>query len=449
MLFKVAAAFLFSFILVDADNTPNLCTADIPNLQRIKPSATLLNIDVIPKLKVGGETYSGDADHFVIIPDPKAKVEKALIYLSGTTDRPELSSCLLKSVAASTPFPTIGLSYSYLTSGDSFRNGKCQSLRPDFGLEEQINCLTEQHKDAIDGGTYGSTHFKEDGITKFWEAVDPANSITARVGKLLEYLDGENPSKGWGDLYTAGSDPEPIWSKLIVMGHSQGAGHAAYLGQTKELMGAVMISGPQDECVECPKGTKFWIDDDYMTVDKYTAFASGDEPAYKNSPYTIGVNWDRMKEAGATTWGGPTNVGFALEAVDACASPLVSYVKHASTSTCGGKEHCSTALDDSVPFIEMTTGEKQYLYDLTVWPALARCSMHKECLEMVKKNFITQKDLLNVQQKDGMFDCRTSSDKEVCKMKVKEIFKKGTTKNKKTRKTAAKKCKKEFGSTSS
>mmetsp|Transcript_19038 Transcript_19038/g.37861 ORF Transcript_19038/g.37861 Transcript_19038/m.37861 type:complete len:401 (+) Transcript_19038:282-1484(+) len=370
MMFKVAAAFLLSSILVDADNTPNLCSDDIPNLQKIKPSDTSLNIDVIPNLTVGGEEYNGDADHFVMIPDPEAMVEKVLIYLPGTTDRPELSSCLLKSVAASTPFPTIGLSYSYLTSGDSFRNGKCQSLVAEFGLEEQINCLTEQHNDAIDGGTYGSTHFKEDKVTKFWESVDPANSITARIGKLLQYLDEKNPGTGWGGLYTAGEDPEPNWSKLIIMGHSQGAGHAAYLGQTKELMGAVMISGPQDECIECPEGTEFWIDHDYMTLNAYTAFASGDEPFYMNG--VMGDNWNRMTEAGAVTWGEPTDVGFAVEAVDACASPLVTHVEYAPTSTCGGKEHCSTSLDDSVPFIKRTDGEKQYLYDLTVWPTIAR-----------------------------------------------------------------------------
>ena len=154
------------------------------------------------------------------------------------------------------------------------------------------------------------------------------------------------------------------------MGHSQGAGHAAYLGQTKELMGAVMISGPQDECIECPEGTEFWIDHDYMTLNKYTAFASGDEPFYMNG--VMGDNWNRMTEAGAVAWGEPTDVGFAVEAVDACASPLVTHVEYAPTSTCGGKEHCSTSLDDSVPFIKRTDGEKQYLYDLTVWPTIAR-----------------------------------------------------------------------------
>merc|ERR1711957_961390 len=149
-------------------------------------------------------------------------------------------------------------------------------------------------------------------------------------------------------------------------GQSQGAGHAAYLGQTKKLMGAVMISGPQDECTDGPEGTKFWIDTDYMTLNKYTAFASGDEPSYTSG--LIGANWNKMKEAGAVTWGEPADVGFA------------------PTSTCGGKEHCSTALDDSVPFIKKTSGEKQYLYGITVWPAIARPDACAKSLKGGKTN---------------------------------------------------------------
>merc|ERR1711957_783646 len=113
------------------------------------------------------------------------------------------------------------------------------------------------------------THYKSDG-SAFWGSIAPANSITARLVKLLKHLDEQNSGMGWSSLYTG---DEPNWDKIIVLGHSQGAGHAAYLGQTKSLLGAVMISGPQDECVNCPEGTKFWIDDAYKTKNKYTAFA--------------------------------------------------------------------------------------------------------------------------------------------------------------------------------
>ena len=197
---------------------------------------------MITDITVGGQTYSGDAEHFVMIPNQNT-VSKVMIYIPGTTDRPELSSCLLKSVAETLDYPTIGISYAYLSSGDTFRNGKCALLST---VEEQVECLDEQHKDAIYGGDYGATHFKDDG-SAFWVEIDPGNSLNTRLAKLLKYLHTQNPGKGWDSLYTEEDDPD--WSKIALMGHSQGAGHVAWLGKTKAILGGIMISGPQDECV--------------------------------------------------------------------------------------------------------------------------------------------------------------------------------------------------------
>ena len=77
-----------------------------------------------------------------------------------------------------------------------------------------------------------------------------------------------------------------------------------------------------------------------------------------------------MTAAGAVGWGEPTSVDFAMAPVDAC-NPLYTNVKYGDTSTCGGKEHCSTAIDDSVPYLEQIDGPKCYLYEKYVWPALS------------------------------------------------------------------------------
>merc|ERR1711862_939170 len=302
----------------------------------------------------------GDANHFVIGAETSKQYDKVLVYLPGTTDRTELSSCLLKSVAESLPYPTIGLSYAYLSSGDKFRNGKCQYEGEKMNsIEYQIDCLTQQHIDAIDGGTYGSTHTTAEG-KPFWDPVAPDNSITARLGFLLKMLDGKYPDKNWGKFYTdggvfrgSGSYPIPNWKMIKVMGHSQGAGHAAYLAQTQAILGAVMVSGPQDECIGCSESTKFWIDKASYKSKSYSAFASADEPL-------VGVmkdNWNRMIDAGATTWKKNfyTDVDFAVDKnalTNIMKGPLLSSILPAFTSTCGGKEHCSTAIDDSVPFIK-------------------------------------------------------------------------------------------------
>ena len=67
-------------------------------------------------------------------------------------------------------------------------------------------------------------------------------------------------------------------------------------------------------------------------------------------------------------------VGFALktEYSEACEQPLVTNVAYAPTTTCGGKDHCSTAIDDSVPFVEKVNGDKYRIYEKSVWPAIMR-----------------------------------------------------------------------------
>ncbi|WP_157097832.1 BPSS1187 family protein [Niabella ginsenosidivorans] len=73
--------------------------------------------------------------------------------------------------------------------------------------------------------------------------VDAANSIVSRFTKLLRYLSAHDKAGGW-DAFLQGAAPR--WDHIIVAGHSQGAGHAAYLGKAFQLAGVLMLSGPQD-----------------------------------------------------------------------------------------------------------------------------------------------------------------------------------------------------------
>ena len=73
--------------------------------------------------------------------------------------------------------------------------------------------------------------------------VDSANCIVRRFALFLRWLVANDPAGGW-DAYL--QDGEPRWERIVVAGHSQGAGHAAYLGKVYSLAGVVMLSGPQD-----------------------------------------------------------------------------------------------------------------------------------------------------------------------------------------------------------
>lgn len=372
---------------VDA-NTPDLCTSDIQDLVNIRPSECDPIGRVGPDIVVGSTVYNNDEHHMVIGSPGKAgkapkkpKTNKKgskkgsddniVVYLPGTTDWPGLSSCLLQSVA-SNGAPTIGLTYGYLRRGDGFRNTRCASLLPD--TDAAVECLTEQHNDCIYGGTYGSERTYNN--AEFWQAVDTRDSIMGRLGLLLYKLDEMNPDDGWGAYYNLGMGdypdylPTPILSKFTFVGHSQGAGHAAYLAATQNVFGAALISGPQDECTGCPEGTKFWIDEPFTSKKGITAFAHGDATESDLEP-TLPLmedNWARM-----ATWSAPltvTNVD-GYVSYDVCKTPIVSSIAPSATSPCGRKGHCATALDDSSPVLENTSGDNVYIFGIDIWSTVA------------------------------------------------------------------------------
>lgn len=74
-------------------------------------------------------------------------------------------------------------------------------------------------------------------------SVDPANSILNRLQKLLVYLAKTDPSGGWAEFL---NDGKPDWSRIVVAGHSQGSGHAAFIGKLFKVDRVLMFSGPQD-----------------------------------------------------------------------------------------------------------------------------------------------------------------------------------------------------------
>jgi len=352
-----------------AANTPDLCTPDIENLRLVRPSEADPTGRVGPDIKVGSTVYNNDEHHMVINSPKTASKAKMIIYLPGTTDWPGLSSCLIQSAAA-TGRTTIGLTYGYLSRGDSFRNTRCES---EPTLAEQITCLTEQHNDAIYGGTYGAERTYNG--AEFWMPVDPLDSIKGRLGLLLAKLDADYPDEGWDGFYKTAKGPYPRlpipkWHKMIFVGHSQGAGHAAYLAQTKKIAGASMISGPQDECLSCPEGTKFWIDNDFKT-ERVTAFAHGNFTESYLEPSLPGMidNWNRMAKSGTVSWSYPVEVVDTGDYTDydVCETPILSFIPPSAMSPCGRKGHCSTALDDSAPVLANTSGKNVYIFALDIW----------------------------------------------------------------------------------
>jgi hypothetical protein len=75
-------------------------------------------------------------------------------------------------------------------------------------------------------------------------SIDALNCIATRAINLVIYLNQTYPDQNWGQYLTSANTLQ--WSKIILTGHSQGAGHACYLAKQNLVDRVVMFSGPND-----------------------------------------------------------------------------------------------------------------------------------------------------------------------------------------------------------
>jgi hypothetical protein len=71
--------------------------------------------------------------------------------------------------------------------------------------------------------------------------VAPQDSVLGRLVPALAYLRRQDPHGGWG-RYTA--DGRIRWQDVVVAGHSQGGGEAAYIAHTHAVRGALLFGAP-------------------------------------------------------------------------------------------------------------------------------------------------------------------------------------------------------------
>lgn len=156
----------------------------------------------------------------IAVYDPQVVSRHRLIlFLSGTNGKAS-ASLKMDGIFASWGYHAISLDYEDRVVAVSCAH----SLDP---------TAFERYREAIVTGTPVSPKIK----------VDRANSILNRFAKLLTYLVQHDPNGGWGEYFSHG---EPVWRRIIVAGHSQGAGHAAYIGKMFRVDRVLMFSGPQD-----------------------------------------------------------------------------------------------------------------------------------------------------------------------------------------------------------
>jgi pimeloyl-ACP methyl ester carboxylesterase len=158
--------------------------------------------------------------HYIVFDSTAARSADLLVFMTGTGGNPDNVSDFLK-VAAGQGYRVIALAYNDAPAVV----GVCPR-------DPDPNCSAKVRQKRIFG----------DDVT---DRIDdsPAESIVNRLVKLLVKLDHDHPSEGWSE-YVDGDKPK--WERIVVSGHSQGAGMAAYIAQRNRVARVVLFSSPWD-----------------------------------------------------------------------------------------------------------------------------------------------------------------------------------------------------------
>lgn len=147
--------------------------------------------------------------------------DKLLVHLVGSFDIPE-STSLLPTIASIHGYKVIALKY----SNDVAAVSACA----DSADEDCYFNFRNEIVFGIDGSSQVD--------------VDQSNAIINRLEKLLLHLDREYPTENWSQFISGTGDLN--WSQILLSGHSQGGGHAAFMAQQFEVDRVLMFASPND-----------------------------------------------------------------------------------------------------------------------------------------------------------------------------------------------------------
>lgn len=184
----------------------------------VSPPAELTRIVVKPSVTDASIT-TFDSDHAVFLDSAAARKNELVLYLPGTNGKTANTDGFC-GTAAKLGFHVVNLMYPNDIPATIARNDR----DPDAFLHYRLEIIE---------GSDRSKYVK----------IDRANSIENRLIKLLTYLAKKRPAEGWGQFLRG---TEPNWSKIVVSGGSQGAGHACVIAVRHRVARAVLFGGPKD-----------------------------------------------------------------------------------------------------------------------------------------------------------------------------------------------------------
>lgn len=142
-----------------------------------------------------------------------------LLFLAATGHHPSQYRDFL-SAAREAGYHVLALDY--------WNNGR--SVERTCGTD--AGCYTAVQRNRLDGS---------DPTT--FSSVNPANSIVSRLRESLRHLQRVDVAGHWQQYLSGGGID---WANVVVAGHSQGGGEAAYISHIHAVRGVLMFSSPVD-----------------------------------------------------------------------------------------------------------------------------------------------------------------------------------------------------------
>ncbi len=257
---------------------------------------------------------NGDITRHFALYNPQCTPKNTLLfYMVGTINHPANDQLFIK-LAANYGYHVISLVYENNTSAKS----ACFT-------DNDTTCYENFHKEVIFGTPVSAA-----------VNVDSAHSIYNRAIKLLQYLDNNYPSENWGQFFSGNTID---WTKIITAGHSQGSGHATYLGHIYPVKRVIMFSGP-NEYMDNYNRIAPWFATNNVTPDSnYYAFGNTNDEVSFDHQLQV---WDKI---------GLTNYGDTID-IDNNNCPYNSRKMLYSNSLFSGgitPNHNSTMVDNFTP----------------------------------------------------------------------------------------------------
>lgn len=186
--------------------------------------------------------------HYSVVDPAVASQGRLVLFLPGTGAKPLLYRKFPQN-AASLGFHALALMY----PNGSAINSLCAQNAP-LDPDAAGNARME----VIDGADRVS-----------FLSVDATNCIESRLLKALQYLQTTHPTQGWGQYFSGNA---VLWSKVIVCGHSQGAGMAAMLAKTR-ITGRCVMFTDMDWWVAGDRSYNWMSSTPQTSVDRWYLFA--------------------------------------------------------------------------------------------------------------------------------------------------------------------------------